>query len=249
MKNVFINYRRQDSQAYAGRIADQLSWRLKDATVFIDVDGIPPGADFVNQIGVELSSCSVLICVIGPRWLRARSGLRRRLLIPNDFVRLEIVAALKRSVPVIPVLVEGAVMPRETSLPPSIADLAKRNALPLRDERFQDDAARLAEIIKAHLPVAAVLDDAAREGEQTRITQVLESDIAAVANAGRRRAGFATAVAFLLAAAWALGPLITGRRPSLASPKRRPRRIHNLSVSPIRMTIASGRSEFRPVKE
>lgn len=71
MKRIFISYRREDSQAYAGRLSDLLTTHFGDSVVFMDVDGISPGEDFVQKIGEQLSACSVFLPVIGPRWLRS----------------------------------------------------------------------------------------------------------------------------------------------------------------------------------
>jgi hypothetical protein len=98
-----------------------------------------------------LSACSVLLPVIGPRWLHVRQGLRRRLFLPNDFVRLEILAALKRPIELIPVLVGGATMPPANALPKSITALAERNAMQVTDNSFREDVAALAAVITARL--------------------------------------------------------------------------------------------------
>src|SRR5574337_1156833 len=108
---VFISYRREDSGGYAGRIYDRLTSRLGRENVFFDVDTIPPGRDFVEVLSERVAKCDALLAVIGKHWVvSADSNNRRRLDDPNDFVRIEIEAALNRNVPVIPVLVDGAAM-------------------------------------------------------------------------------------------------------------------------------------------
>lgn len=79
MNKVFISYRREDSQVHAGRLSDLLATQLANSVIFMDVDGISPGEDFVQKIGEQLSACSVFLPVIGPRWQHVRRGLRRRL--------------------------------------------------------------------------------------------------------------------------------------------------------------------------
>src|SRR5215469_14357730 len=109
---VFISYRREESSYAAGRLADRLTGRFGAEQVFIDVETIEPGVDFAEAISRAVGACVVLVAVIGPGWLAAadkRGG--RRLDDPDDLVRLEIGTALVRGVRVIPVLVEGAVMP------------------------------------------------------------------------------------------------------------------------------------------
>ena len=140
---VFISYRRQESSGLAGRLYDRLAARFGDDQVFMDVDTIALGVDFAEVITQAVSSCEVLLAVIGPRWLSATDeDGRRRLDDPDDLVRLEIAAALERDIRVIPILVEGAVMPRRQQLPEALAGLARRNALFLRHESFRADAER-----------------------------------------------------------------------------------------------------------
>jgi TIR domain len=127
---VFISYRRQESGGVAGRLYDRLVGRFGGGQVFMDVDTIAPGVKFTDVITEALSSCAVLLAVIGPRWLTATDeDGRRRLDDRDDIVRWEIQTALERDgIVVIPVLVEGAVMPRPHQLPQSLAGLALRNA-------------------------------------------------------------------------------------------------------------------------
>jgi hypothetical protein len=148
-------YRRLESSGVAGRLYDRLIARLGDDQVFMDVDKIRLGVDFTQVIAQAVSECAVLLVVIGPRWLTAtdQDG-RRRLDDPNDVVRLEIQMALERGVLVIPVLVEGAVMPRRDDLPESLAGLARRNALLIRHESFGYDTDRLLKAIESILPSA-----------------------------------------------------------------------------------------------
>jgi TIR domain len=141
---VFISYRRQETSGLAGRLYDRLAARFGEDQVFMDVDTIALGVDFAEVITQAVSTCEVLLAVIGPHWLTAtdQEG-QRRLDDPDDIVRLEIAAALERNIRVIPILVEGAVMPRQQELPDSLAGLARRNALSLRHESFRSDADRL----------------------------------------------------------------------------------------------------------
>jgi WD40 repeat protein len=156
--SVFISYRRQETSGLAGRLYDRLADRFGDDQVFMDVDTIALGVDFAEVITQAVSTCQVLLAVIGPRWLTAtdQDG-RRRLDDPDDTVRLEVTAALERDIRVIPILVEGATMPRRQELPDSLASLARRNALSVRHESFHSDADRLLNEIEPVLrpPAAA----------------------------------------------------------------------------------------------
>jgi hypothetical protein len=145
---VFISYRRQDSEGWAGRIHDRLTERFDDDQVFMDVDTIKPGDDFREVITQKVSTCQVLLAVIGPHWLDQDQGGQRRLKAPDDILRLEIAAALERGIRVIPVLVQGAVMPKPKDLPDDLARLAGRNASTLHHESFRSDADRLITVIE-----------------------------------------------------------------------------------------------------
>ena len=141
---IFVSYRRQETSHLAGRLYDRLADRFGNSQVFIDVDTIEPGVDFAEEIFRAVAACKVLLAVIGPDWLTATDERgRRRLDDPDDIVRLEIEAALARDVRVIPILVEGAVMPTRLDLPESVAGLARRNALLIRHESFRYDVDRL----------------------------------------------------------------------------------------------------------
>src|SRR5213596_3431496 len=106
MTRIFINYRRQDSEGYVGRLYDHLAQHFESQDIFIDVDSIPPGADFVETLEQAVANCDVLIAMIGPQWIDIQDGsCARRLDQWNDFVRIEIGSALRQKKIVIPVLV------------------------------------------------------------------------------------------------------------------------------------------------
>src|SRR5262245_42751061 len=105
---IFVNYRREDVIGTAGRLRDRLADAFGDKNVFMDVDNIEPGADFVEELNSQLAECRVFLALIGPNWLDAKdeSG-GRRLDNPDDFVAIEIATALERKIRVIPVLVDN----------------------------------------------------------------------------------------------------------------------------------------------
>jgi tetratricopeptide (TPR) repeat protein len=128
----------------------------------VDLD---PGIDFVEAIETSVSSCDVLIAVIGKRWLLSSVGRgKRRLENPEDLVRVEIATALKRKIRVIPVLVDGASMPRSGDLPDDLKLLARRNALEVSHNRFNTDFGRLVSTIES------VLEEADAERNQRQVT-------------------------------------------------------------------------------
>jgi hypothetical protein len=99
MPGIFISYRRDDSSAYAGRIYDRLVSRFGEGNVFMDVDGLKPGDDFIDVLQKTVGSCDVLIAVIGRNWLSIQDQAgHKRLTDPEDFVRLEIGTALERGI-------------------------------------------------------------------------------------------------------------------------------------------------------
>jgi len=149
MPTTFISYRRDDAAGYAGRLHEALENRLGRDQVFRDVDTLEPGQDFIEAIESRLAQCRVFLAMIGREWLDARdSEGRRRLDQPHDYVRLEIVNALaRRDVRVIPVLIEGASMPPEESLPQAVRPLARKQAVHLRDDAWDHDVDRLVSAI------------------------------------------------------------------------------------------------------
>jgi hypothetical protein len=141
---IFLSYRREDASGHAGRLYDALAARFGDENVFIDVDTIDPGVDFAEAITRAVAGCDALIALIGREWLIATDEEgRRRLDDPQDFVRLELEAALEREVVVIPAYVQEAEPPRADRLPASLAPLARRQGAELRDVGWRDDVRRL----------------------------------------------------------------------------------------------------------
>ena len=141
---VFISYRRDDSATIVGRICDRLAHDVGATNIFKDIDNIPFGVDFVDYIDREVQKCTVLFAVIGPTWLHNGNEGRRRLEDANDFVRIEIGSALRRSIPIVPILVEGARMPRSEELPEELRSLVRRNGIEIRhDPDFHADMTRL----------------------------------------------------------------------------------------------------------
>ena len=128
MPKIVVSYRRQDSEAIAGRIRDRLVGHYRAESVFMDIDNIPYGLDFRTQIQEALRYTNVLVAVIGPRWTGAGRGRPARIREDNDPVRIEVERALESGIPVVPVLVNGARMPKPTDLPESLRDLSYRNA-------------------------------------------------------------------------------------------------------------------------
>lgn len=149
---IFISYRREDSEGEAGRLFDDLVREFGDDSVFMDVAGINPGVDFRKAIEDNVSSCGVLLAVIGPTWATiADSGGTRRLDDANDYVKLEIAAALGRNVAVIPVLVHESTMPHPEQLPDPLKDLAYRNSVEVTHARWNSDVQLLIGALRSYV--------------------------------------------------------------------------------------------------
>lgn len=146
---IFISYRRGDDPGSAGRLFDVLRTTFKADQLFIDVDNIEPGLDFVQVIQERVAQSEVLLAVIGKNWCDAQ-GIdgSRRLDNPTDIVRVEIESALDQNKRVIPVLIGDIKMPAPEKLPESLRSLTRRNAVQIRHERFRDDTVRLTEALE-----------------------------------------------------------------------------------------------------
>jgi serine/threonine protein kinase/tetratricopeptide (TPR) repeat protein len=133
---IFISYRRSDSIAIVGRVYDRLVAAFGANNIFKDVDNIPAGVNFRAVLENEVSSCDVLLVIIGPNWSNILdSSGKRRLDNPEDPVRIEIETGLRRDdVLVIPVLVDNALMVTNDQLPGTLDELAYRNAAAVRND-------------------------------------------------------------------------------------------------------------------
>jgi hypothetical protein len=156
---IFINYRRGDDPGFTQALYQRLEEEFTAGDLFMDVEGhIKPGDDFVAVLNSQVLATDVLLAVVGPRWSEL---LAARANDPDDFVAIEITAALENNKRVIPVLVGGAGMPRADALPEAIKPLARRNAVGLRPDRFKADCQGLITALKEQL-AAAVAERAAR---------------------------------------------------------------------------------------
>lgn len=143
-QRVFISYRRSDCQAQANGLMGDLRWR--GAQVFMDLDSIPAGTDFEEYIHGWIAHADVVLVLIGDNWLE-ETGAGRRLDREDDFVRLEVRAALEQGKRIIPVVVEGAQMPHPSELPDDISRLSRIQSFELSDRRWMSDLKQLAETV------------------------------------------------------------------------------------------------------
>ena len=147
-RSIFLCYRRDDTSAETRRLHEDLAAIYGRDAVFIDVDAIPGGADFIDHIDEYLRRCAVMLVVIGSSWstLVDRKG-RRRIALPNDSVKGEIARALRQAIPIIPVLMQDAEMPEAEDLPTEIKSLSRRNAVAVSNQHWRADLERLIESI------------------------------------------------------------------------------------------------------
>ena len=179
---IFINYRRNDDPGFTQALYQRLEDDFASEDLFMDVEGqIKPGDDFVEVLSGRVSAADVMLVVIGPRWadlFAAYQGGR------DDFVAIEIKAALDQGKRVIPVLVRGAELPRADALPEGIRSLVRRNAVGLRPERFRSDCQGLVTALKESL-AGAEQERAARTEAERRAAEAvrLEAEAQAAARA------------------------------------------------------------------
>ena len=206
---IFINYRRGDDPGHTGRLFDRLQDVFEPRQLFLDVDNIAPGLDFVRELNDRVAECDILLAVIGKAWIDVRNATgARRLDDPDDFVRIEITSALNQGKRVIPVLIGDTPMPHQEQLPEALRPLARRNAVRLTHERFRADTQglvkaleqALAEIEEARQQQAQAEAErqaaeqrrlqeaeAARRGEEEGLRRKAEQDAKERAEAERRR--------------------------------------------------------------
>jgi hypothetical protein len=151
---VFISYRRDAAGAMLA--ASTIGWGASSGgppdLVFMDVDAIPLGVNFVAVLREEVTKCNVLLAIIGPNWLHVRDERgNRRLDDPNDFLHVEIATALQRGIPVIPILLDGTSIPRTDQLPKELEELALRHGLDVRHASFHNDMDKLINGLRVQL--------------------------------------------------------------------------------------------------
>ena len=188
-RKIFLSYRRGDTAGHVGRLYDDLVKVFGADRVFMDVDGIGLGEDFVQVLRTRLGESAVVLVVIGSRWMGSTPEGARRIDDPGDFVRLEVATALADpKTRVIPVFCEGAMMPSEASLPEPLKALTRRNGYEMRDVSWRLDRERLFEAITITVPVA---------GRSRRVLQ--------------RAGAMVLLAALLVTGAWALGKSLLER--------------------------------------
>jgi hypothetical protein len=137
-RRIFISYRRSDTQGYAGWLNQILEEQFGRSNVFRDLDSIAPGEHFPTKVARTIATCTDVLVLIGPAWLGVGPG-GSRLADPDDWVRIELEAAIRRGLRLVPLLIGDARLPRREELPPSLHPLCDRQAFELRDTHFAED--------------------------------------------------------------------------------------------------------------
>jgi hypothetical protein len=214
---IFLSYRRMDADGHAGRLYDRLQQAFP-GQVFMDVSTLAPGMDYVEALEKSVSSCGVLIAMIGREWLNAQDERgRRRLDSPDDFLCVEIATALQRKVCVIPVLVGGARLPQPEELPEELVPLLRRQAIVLTPEGYDDGIQRLIQAIRPALKEAE--SPQAREKPQRITTRQVEAQQALAVQGW-------PATSNALATTFDMSP----RQPGVAAERQRVRRQQRLTA-------------------
>jgi hypothetical protein len=218
---IFISYRREDTAGETGRLYDHLVDRYGEDNVFRDIDAIRPGSNFVKRIEGVIESAGAVVAVIGRDWLTStdRSG-KRRLDSPNDFVRVELTAALERGTLLIPILVQEANMPLADDLPNGLERLASIQALEVSESRWLYDVGRLVQVIDEETNLLAAREPGALP-ERPKEAAIVESPPKASGARTVRRA-----------------PANGGPTASGQSPPRTPRRLGAKRLVGIGLVIA-----------
>ena len=177
---AFISYRRSDSQAATGRLYDRLN-AAYPGRFFRDVSGIAVGVDFLKEIERAVGSSIALIAVIGPTWASAEEAGQKRLADPEDFVRLEVTAAIQRGIRIIPVLVGGASMPREDELPEALHGLRRWNAVQLVEEYYEEGIERLIDALRPDLGDPVTSGTPGQQDTERRVRELRGEAEAAIA--------------------------------------------------------------------
>ena len=211
MGAVFVSYRRGDAEGQARALFNDLADLIGRESVFMDVDSIALGRDFRQVLQDRLGSCDVMLALIGPDWLDVKDASgKRRLESPTDFVRQEIAAALKRNIPVTPVLVRGAQMPAPEQLPDDLKDLAFRNGFELSHTRWESDVAEMTKRLGLARAPARESRPAVTVTEGADRPRVTESGGAVVAGSGLSPKTIAIGAGVILLAVLLIGWLSFG---------------------------------------
>jgi hypothetical protein len=162
MKKFFISYRKDDAPSAAFMIDERIGMRFGKERTFLDYHAIPAGEDFRPWLWGALDQSIALIAVIGSRWLGIADDHTPLISREEDFVRREVAEALRKSIPVVPVLVEGGTLPSASLLPEDVRPIVHRQYVTLNRRTLGRDLEYLMDRLAA---LDGSLDDAAKDVE------------------------------------------------------------------------------------
>jgi hypothetical protein len=120
--------------------------------IFIDTKGLDGAPDWLTELERQVANSDVMISLICKDWADIRDAAgNRRIDDENDFVRFELAEAFRRKIPIVPVLVDGASMPRGNQLPPNMLLLTRPQAEFLRSESFDADVLKIGRRVQAEI--------------------------------------------------------------------------------------------------
>lgn len=170
-RKIFISYRVQDTAGETGRLVDALKQYFSDDQIFMDIENLEPGADFVDSIEHSLDCCDVFLAVIGPQWIGDRGNGETRINDPNDWVRTEVSTALRRNIRVVPVLVDGGSLPPAEQLPPDLQPLLRRQTIEVSNKRWRYDTNQLIKFLVEKAGIQPTRNPGPRPGPGTTDTK------------------------------------------------------------------------------
>ncbi|PRX64087.1 TIR domain-containing protein [Nonomuraea fuscirosea] len=150
MTRIFISYRRRDTAAVAIELEKELGRAFGRRKIYRDQVSLQPGQDWLRELVRAIASSDLLVALIGAQWVGETdlSG-RTRIHDRRDVVRMEIATAYAERVPIMPVLVDRAAMPRPEDLPLSVARLTRINCVELSSDTLREDIARLVQDVRS----------------------------------------------------------------------------------------------------
>src|SRR4030095_3652201 len=151
MPKIFISYRRSDTGQEGGRLRTALVHHFGEQQIFRDKDSIRPGVNWHEEVREALRGDTIVLALIGKTWLTATDDAGQRIIDSGEsHNRLELETALRQNLQTIPVLVEGAQVPKPNELPDALRDLLTRNAVRLRDDDWDTDVRKIIEAVEKH---------------------------------------------------------------------------------------------------
>jgi tetratricopeptide (TPR) repeat protein len=201
MSKIFICYRRSEDEYAVEILYMHLVTAFGPDSVFRDVDGTHAGDKWKDVLETRVRNCQIMVVLIGPNWLTltaAGAGGRRRLDMPDDWVRFEIEIALKSEIRIVPVLLQqgphATLMPETGDLPESIRELRDSHAVTIRARDIMSDMQKLISDLEMHVRQMAEVQQALEtydslvdDGEWVRAKQYLDEALGTV---GAKRNGY-----------------------------------------------------------